>query len=171
MHDVTVQISSLVTSMLTLTNANPTCVDHEGAEPKQWTKRLEMTVTLTIALPRCTPCYIAARCASLSCCLADAPMPTAGPARDATVVSAQVLMHTVGIRRTKATRVNGRPLVELPPRELRDVPITLDKATRAVYDAWSTAGLLQTVHGSLCRVGGRITSYPCKADRRCLRRI
>ena len=49
-------------------------------------------------------------------------------------------MHTVGIRRTKATRVNGRPLVELPPRELHDVRITLDKATRAVYDAWANAG-------------------------------
>jgi len=56
-------------------------------------------------------------------------------------------MHTIGIRRTKATRVNGRPLVELPPRQLHDVPITLDKATRAVYDAWAKAGQLQTIHG------------------------
>ena len=49
-------------------------------------------------------------------------------------------MHSIGIRRTKTTLVNGRPLVELPPRELHDVPITLDKATRAVYDAWAKAG-------------------------------
>ena len=59
-------------------------------------------------------------------------------------------MHTIGIRRTKTTRVNGRLLVELPPRELHDVPITLDKASRAVYDAWAKAGEGQTVHDLCC---------------------
>ena len=52
----------------------------------------------------------------------------------------QILMHNIGTRRTKATQVGGRPLVELPPRELHDVPISLDKATRAAYDSWATAG-------------------------------
>ena len=78
-------------------------------------------------------------------------------------------MHNIGIRRTKATQVNGRPLVELPPRDVHNVSVSLDKATRAIYDAWSTAGEECSSKGEACWSARRAVCSHCPvpASQRC----
>ena len=49
-------------------------------------------------------------------------------------------MHSVALRRTKETRVNGAPLVALPTKSVFTVHVRLDPASRTKYRAWEEAG-------------------------------
>ena len=53
---------------------------------------------------------------------------------------AQLLMARVALRRTKSTRVGGRPLVALPPRSVQLVQVELLPEARAKYQRWQAAG-------------------------------
>ncbi|GAB4821905.1 hypothetical protein N2152v2_008951 [Parachlorella kessleri] len=52
----------------------------------------------------------------------------------------KVLLNTVALRRTKDLRVNGRPLVALPPRNVHLVTVQLSREERHKYERWEEAG-------------------------------
>ncbi|XP_031557289.1 helicase-like transcription factor, partial [Actinia tenebrosa] len=52
------------------------------------------------------------------------------------------MMHIVAMRRTKSQKVNGKPLVELPDRQLFIQPVELSLEERKLYDSMANEGKL-----------------------------
>ncbi len=53
----------------------------------------------------------------------------------------QVLMAKLALRRTKDTKVEGgKPVVELPPKHINEVKVTLSAQHREIYNRWEQAG-------------------------------
>ena len=56
-------------------------------------------------------------------------------------VPMQIVMATLALRRTKDTRVEGgKPVVELPPKHINEVKVTLSAGHREKYERWEQAG-------------------------------
>lgn len=56
----------------------------------------------------------------------------------------QIVMARLALRRTKETRVEGgRPVVELPPKHINEVKVTLSADHREKYNRWEQAGELR----------------------------
>ena len=54
-------------------------------------------------------------------------------------------MARLALRRTKESRVEGgKPVVELPPKHINEVKVTLSTEHRAKYDRWEQAGGYRT---------------------------
>jgi SWI/SNF-related matrix-associated actin-dependent regulator of chromatin subfamily A3 len=51
-------------------------------------------------------------------------------------------MGIVAMRRTKTQKINGKPLVELPDRQLFIQPVELSLEERKLYDSMATEGKL-----------------------------
>lgn len=52
------------------------------------------------------------------------------------------MMRIVAMRRTKTQKVNGKPLVELPDRQLFIQPVELSLEERKLYDSMAKEGKL-----------------------------
>lgn len=56
----------------------------------------------------------------------------------------QILMARLALRRTKETKVEGgKPVVELPPKHINEVKVTLSAQHREKYNRWEQAGGLK----------------------------
>ncbi|XP_066266289.1 helicase-like transcription factor [Branchiostoma lanceolatum] len=69
----------------------------------------------------------------------------------------QKLMGNLAMRRTKTQRVEGRPLVELPPRTVFIQHVEMSADEREVYDAMATEGKVTV--GRYFREGSVLTHY------------
>jgi SWI/SNF-related matrix-associated actin-dependent regulator of chromatin subfamily A3 len=58
----------------------------------------------------------------------------------AALMHLKLLMAAVALRRLKTTEVNGRPLVQLPPKMIEFVEVDLPETQRELYDRWEAAG-------------------------------
>ena len=57
----------------------------------------------------------------------------------------QIIMARLALRRIKESRVEGsKPVVELPPKHINEVKVTLSAEHRAKYDRWEQAGGYRT---------------------------
>lgn len=52
----------------------------------------------------------------------------------------QLLLNTVALRRSKEQEVNGRRLVQLPPKAVHLVRVRLSREERLKYERWEDAG-------------------------------
>ena len=63
------------------------------------------------------------------------------------VAAMQIVIPRLALRRTKETRVEGgRPVIELPPKHINQVKVTLSAARREKYTCWEQAGELRRGH-------------------------
>lgn len=69
----------------------------------------------------------------------------------------QSLMGSIALRRTKTQQVNGKPLVELPDRQVFVQPVELSLEERKLYDSMAREGKL--VIGKYFKTGNVLQNY------------
>ena len=70
----------------------------------------------------------------------------------------QLLMGSIAMRRTKTQQVNGKPMVELPDRQVFIQPVELSLEERKLYDSMAKEGKL--VIGKEVQLSLPISGHP-----------